>query len=86
MRRPWGTLARLASVAALAAVTAGCQTTEARLANDDVICRSYGVAPGSPAYVQCRMQLDANRASVTASERFGRGEGIIPRVGRMIAQ
>jgi hypothetical protein len=33
-------------------------------AEDDAKCRSYGVAPGSPAYVQCRMNLDNQRAAL----------------------
>jgi hypothetical protein len=28
---------------------------------DDAQCRSYGVQPGSPGYVQCRMNLDNAR-------------------------
>jgi hypothetical protein len=31
-------------------------------ANDDAKCRSYGVEPGSPGYVQCRMNMDNLRA------------------------
>lgn len=31
--------------------------------NADEKCRSYGVAPGSPGYVQCRMNLDNQAAS-----------------------
>lgn len=64
----------------LALLLAGCQTTEDRIAIDDRQCRSYGVAPGSPAYVQCRSNLDANRANVAASERFGTGGGLISRI------
>ena len=30
----------------------------AKNANDDAKCRSYGVSPGSDAYVNCRVQLD----------------------------
>jgi len=33
-------------------------------ANDDAQCQSYGAAHGSPAYVQCRMNLDNQRASM----------------------
>ncbi|GKQ49050.1 hypothetical protein [Pseudomonas syringae] len=29
---------------------------------DDAQCQSYGVKPGSDAYVGCRMQLDSRRA------------------------
>jgi hypothetical protein len=33
-------------------------------ASDDSQCRSYGVEPGSQAYVQCRMNLDNQRAAL----------------------
>ena len=54
---------------------AGCQTAspEARMAQDDAKCLSYGVAKGSQPYVQCRMQLDQNRANIAASEKFATG-------------
>jgi hypothetical protein len=35
----------------------------ARAANDDAQCRSNGVLPGSPDYVQCRMNLDNQHAA-----------------------
>jgi hypothetical protein len=58
-------------------VLGACQTTEERLALDDTTCKSYGVQVGSPAYVQCRMTLDQNRANVKASERSGNSGGLI---------
>lgn len=64
------------------AMLAGCQTTEDRIARDDTQCQSYGVSKGSPAYVECRTNLDRNRANVAASERFGSGAGLIDRVRR----
>lgn len=64
----------------LALLLAGCQTTDERIATDDHQCRSYGVVPGSAAYVQCRTNLDSNRASVAASERFASGGGLIDRI------
>jgi outer membrane biogenesis lipoprotein LolB len=64
-------------VACIAALTlAGCAEYEARQqeranaqaaamnANDDAQCQSYGAAPGSPAYIQCRMNLDNQRAAM----------------------
>ena len=42
---------------------AACQTTEERLVADDQRCQSYGVQPGSPGYVQCRLQLDQQKAN-----------------------
>jgi hypothetical protein len=53
----------------------GCVTAEQRMAQDNDQCLSYGVAKGSPAYVECRMRLDSNRAQVKASERFASGGG-----------
>lgn len=41
----------------------GCVTAEQRMAADDAKCRSYGVAPGTPPYVQCRMLQDQNRTA-----------------------
>lgn len=70
--------------ALLALLLAGCQTTEDRVAADDATCRSYGVAPGSTPYVQCRMNLDRGRSDVKASEQIGRGgslTGFIQRAG-----
>jgi hypothetical protein len=55
----------------------GCQTTEERIAADDTQCRSYGVAVGSQAYIQCRANLDTNRANIKASERFGNSGGMV---------
>ena len=60
-----------ATLGLISILLAGCQTTEDRLAADDATCKSYGVAPGSPGYIQCRTNLDQNRANVKASERFG---------------
>jgi hypothetical protein len=61
---------------------AGCQTTQDRMAVDDAKCQSYGTKPGDPAYIQCRMNLDNNRAAVTASERFGNGGGLVGAIQR----
>lgn len=38
-------------------------------ANDDAICRGYGAAPGTPPYIQCRMNLQSQRAAVAANDR-----------------
>jgi len=45
---------------------------QAQAARDDAQCQSYGVAPGSPDYVQCRMNLDNQRAAA-----FQQRQGII---------
>ena len=46
-------------------------------AADDAKCKGYGAQPGSPAYVQCRAQLDAARtqAIATAAAGFGATPG-----------
>ena len=36
----------------------------ATAANDDAQCQSYGAAPGSQSYIQCRMNLDNRRAQM----------------------
>ena len=36
----------------------------AQAASDDAQCQSYGAPPGSPSYVQCRMNIDNQRASM----------------------
>jgi hypothetical protein len=33
-------------------------------AQEDQACRSYGAAPGTQAYMQCRLQRDQNRALI----------------------
>jgi outer membrane biogenesis lipoprotein LolB len=38
-------------------------------ANEDAQCRSYGAQPGSPAYIQCRMNFSNQRAQVDANDR-----------------
>jgi hypothetical protein len=48
---------------------------QAIAANDDGQCQSYGAAPGSPAYIQCRMNIDNQRAQMRtalASQLMGR--------------
>lgn len=48
------------------AVLAGCSPTQedkARFAAaDDAQCQSYGTTPGTPAYTDCRLKLDRQRA------------------------
>lgn len=36
------------------------------MAGDDQRCQSYGAAPGSPSYVQCRMAADQQRQAAIA--------------------
>jgi hypothetical protein len=55
----------------LAASLAGCAgqaAYQARMAAlDDGKCKGYGAQPGTPAYVQCRAQLDAARTQAIAT-------------------
>lgn len=44
----------------------------------DAKCRSYGTAPGSPGYVQCRMNLD-NQAAADEQQRRAIGAAILLR-------
>ncbi len=68
---------RFILILGLAGALAGCQTTDDRIAQDDRQCQSYGVAPGSPGYVQCRANLDTNRANVRAAQGFGTSGGLV---------
>jgi hypothetical protein len=42
---------------------------QTQAAADDAKCQSYGAKPGEPAYVQCRMNLDNQRAQAAAQTR-----------------
>lgn len=46
-----------------AAAQAAAAEAQATAASDDGRCRSYGTEPGSPGYVQCRMNMDNMRAA-----------------------
>jgi hypothetical protein len=37
--------------------------TVAMATNDDELCRSYGAKPGTPSYVDCRLNLSTQRAA-----------------------
>ncbi len=56
----------IAAVCLLALPLAACQTIEERRAEidrqDDARCVSYGAKRGTPAYTNCRLELDRNRA------------------------
>lgn len=55
----------------LALLLGGCVTQEQRVAHDDAQCLSYGVPKSSPAYVECRMRLDQQRATQRAVNSTG---------------
>jgi len=67
----------------LALLLGSCQTTQDQVAADDARCRSYGAKPGDQAYISCRLNLDTNRANVTASERFGNSGGLVGAIERL---
>ncbi len=52
---------------------AGCQTIEERRAEidrqDDARCIAYGARRGTPAYTNCRLELDRNRALEAQARR-----------------
>lgn len=42
---------------------------DARERAEDGQCRSYGAEPGTPVYVQCRMNISNQRAQIQANDR-----------------
>ena len=69
-------LLRFAAVVIVSAVLSGCAEYQARrqqeqaqalAAQDDAQCSSYGADHGSQAYIQCRMNLDNQRAQMRAA-------------------
>lgn len=70
---------RLIFLGILAFNLCGCVTAQELAAADDTKCRSYGIAPGSPPYIQCRMQLDHDRSErQVASNLAGHGGVLAP--------
>jgi hypothetical protein len=59
---------RLAYVLA-ALVLSGCAAQQA--AEMDAQCKSYGAKPGTPAYINCRAQLDAAHEQAAATMLYG---------------
>ena len=56
------------AVLALGACQTPAQMEEASLTRDDRVCRSYGVQPGSNAYVSCRMNLAQTNTARSIAE------------------
>jgi hypothetical protein len=58
---------------ALTLTLAGCQTIEERRAEldraDDARCQDFGARRGTPAYTNCRLELDRNRAIEAQARR-----------------
>jgi len=50
-------------------VLSGCASRQEIAMDDDATCQSYGAAPGSPAYMQCRMQRDGIRQQGAEARR-----------------
>ena len=70
-------------ILSLLLVLGGCasqQQTQARQAaakaaidaDDDAKCRSFGLEPGSPGYLQCRTTLDQTRTQADAAQEARR--------------
>lgn len=60
---------RLGVLAALLALC-GCSngpTPEQFAADDDAVCRSYGIAPGSQLYAECRASKEQQRQQAKAT-------------------
>lgn len=74
-------LMTLALILAVGATLGGCKTDQqiaADAASDDASCRSYGAEPGTPIYVQCRLQKDQLREQEKA-DRIAAFAAIRPR-------
>lgn len=56
---------------------AGCASPADRMAADDRQCQSYGVAPGSPPYVDCRLRLDQQHANARVVNSLSPGSFIL---------
>lgn len=56
-------------------LTATCEQDQAKrraeqlAANDDAVCRGYGAARGTRAYIQCRMNQDNQRVNEDTTQR-----------------
>lgn len=62
-------------VGALAAMVAGCQTTQESLVDAEITCESQGFRPGTRAYQQCRSAnyVENRRASNDAGNAVAAG-------------
>ena len=65
------------ALAVLSLVLSGCMTAQERLAADDAKCQSYGAPAGSPGYVNCRMQLEQNRANARTVQSLSPGSFLL---------
>jgi len=60
---------KIIAIGALAFGLTGCLTTEQIAARDDTTCRSWGVAPGTSTYVECRALLSQQQAMADMQRR-----------------
>ncbi len=64
---------KLMAAAAAALVLAGCQTAAERQAEldrvDDARCQDFGARRGTPAYTNCRLELERTRAIEAQARR-----------------
>jgi hypothetical protein len=64
---------KLALLSLVAFALAACQTREERQAEldreDDRRCQDFGAKRGTPAYTNCRLELERNRAIIAESRR-----------------
>jgi hypothetical protein len=69
---------RVLFLAAAAVALAGCarseSAAEAAFRTDDLKCKSYGIEPGTDAYVDCRLAMDMQKgnAEVEAARQRAR--------------
>jgi hypothetical protein len=78
---------RLALVLVTALPLAGCMTTQSeQIAADDARCLSYGVAKGSPTYIQCRLSLDQQRSDRQALQGAAQSGGLMGAIERSTQQ
>jgi hypothetical protein len=61
---------------ATAVTLTGCANAGQLAANDDDKCQSYGFAPGTQGYAQCRMSMDASRQQAASAAIAGLANGM----------
>lgn len=60
---------RIVAVFVVAGLLTGCASRQEIAMDDDATCQSYGAAPGTQAYIQCRMQRDGIRQQGAEARR-----------------
>ncbi len=54
---------KISGILLVCLLAAGCQTVQEQAAEDDAVCRGYGLQVGSPAYVDCRKFIVNDRTA-----------------------